>query len=51
MVKSLVCGNELLTRGLIYPHVLIDMSCVTKKTLPYMPHGRNMAMSFALIYI
>ena len=50
MAKSLVCANELLTRGLIYPHVLIDMLYVTQKTLPYMPRGRNMAVSSALIY-
>ena len=51
MAKSLVCANELLTRGLIYPHVLIDMSCVMQKTLSYVPRGRNMTIFFALIYI
>jgi hypothetical protein len=51
VAKSLVCANELLTRGLIYPHVLIDMPYVMQKILPYMPRGRNMTISSALIYI
>jgi hypothetical protein len=51
MAKSLVCENELLTRGLIYPLVLIDMPCVTQKTLPYMPRDKNMVMSSTLISI
>ena len=42
--------NELLTRGLIYSHMPIDMSCVTQKILPYMLRGRNMTISSALIY-
>ena len=29
----------------------IDIIRVEQKTLPYMPHGRDMSMSFALIYI
>ena len=51
MAKSLVCANDLLTRGLIYPLVLIDMPCVTQKTLSYMSGDRNMIISSALIYI
>jgi hypothetical protein len=29
----------------------IDIKRVKQKALPNVPHGRNMAMSFALIYI
>ena len=40
MTKILICANKLLTHDLINSHVPIDMSCVTQKTLPYMPRGQ-----------
>ena len=40
-----------MTYGLMYPHILIDIPRVEQKALPYMPHGKDMAMFSALIYI
>ena len=40
-----------MTYGLMYPHMLIDIPRVEQKALPYMPLGRDMAMSSALIDI
>ena len=48
MIGNKYFTNKILPRGVICPS---KMTCVDQKTLSYMSHGREMAMSSDLIYI